>query len=79
MTASKAPCHCAAYPFPHRAGGGKCQHESSYLCSACQQPCDTCWLDFRPEHKDPLFSSTCCEADVLTNDAKRSYCYGELP
>lgn len=22
--AQKAPCHCSAYEFPHRVGGGKC-------------------------------------------------------
>lgn len=24
------PCHCNAYPFPHRALGGKCTHQTIF-------------------------------------------------
>lgn len=30
MTNKPQPCHCNAYPFPHRVGGGNCEGET--LC-----------------------------------------------
>lgn len=32
-------CHCAAYPFPHRLGGGRCSAApGQLLCAACRMP-----------------------------------------
>lgn len=34
------PCHCSAYPFPHRLSGGKCEARcDSVFCGDCGQPC----------------------------------------
>lgn len=50
MPARRLACNCAAYSFPHRASGGKCQCPSTprffpatlpKLCAACGQPAST--------------------------------------
>jgi len=28
-------CKCTAYPFPHREGGGKCDHNMAPACEDC--------------------------------------------
>jgi len=67
-------CHCGAYPFPHRQGGGRCE-APSYICSICRSPCEGVELDFGigpyechgyvGVHRDVHFVSECCEGDVL--------------
>jgi hypothetical protein len=63
----KPPCHCKAYKFPHRVGGGKCQcstpvsqserdtHEDESECTCFWKVSPTC-----PVHmhlRAPEFSS----------------------
>ncbi len=33
----REPCHCLAYPFPHRPGGGDCKDPASApACEDCE-------------------------------------------
>ena len=75
-----APCHCKAYPFPHREGSGKClANEDGPFCGECGQPCTVrmadngigsyeFWgrtgFDRRIEPE-----SKCCSAPVYSNHA----------
>jgi hypothetical protein len=59
-------CHCLAYTFPHRAGGGAChaQHNQRYhtvawLCACCGEPIE-----------GDRTLSECCNSTVLDNSAK---------
>jgi hypothetical protein len=39
-------CECAAYPFPHRLGGGACEGDlAEAFCSACRLPCKPLYVD----------------------------------
>lgn len=38
--ADDAPCYCAAYPFPHRPGGGKCRATGQVQCPSCSAVLD---------------------------------------
>lgn len=71
-------CYCAAYPFPHASGGGKCRGDNHLcVCSACKQPCDLVRRDFGhgdvevwgawTTHHDWRLVSECCEAAPLEN------------
>lgn len=81
--AAPAVCHCHAYPFPHRAGGGKCEGPAPYVCSDCGQACEGKWADEgygRTEfwgrvsvHEAWSFESTCCGAPVYANQAGLPY------
>lgn len=70
----RSPCHCSAYPFPHRLGSGLCPFltHSEEMCSACGKPAQTQLVDFgvgkgefwgRPYNDVKLARVTyCCEA-----------------
>ena len=81
----KALCHCAAYRFPHRAGGGQCpadSHDPQDLCAACLMPTEAITADFgigayeywgcKGVHRDIRTVSACCEDSLIDNSASRS-------
>lgn len=72
------PCHCRAYSFPHRPGGGHCSYAGQhYLCARCGKPCDVLLVDVgigpyeywgsRGIDKQIIEVSGCCEATLLEN------------
>lgn len=78
----RAQCYCAAYPFPHRASGGKCRadaDEPQQLCAACRLPCQPITADFgigayeywgcRGVHRDVRTVSDCCDDGLIDNTA----------
>ncbi len=74
MPRNQDTCTCAAYPFPHRLGSGKCP-TPYYICEACKGGCDPKVVDFGigPGEawgapfvdSDKQVASDCCEAPVL--------------
>lgn len=71
-------CHCAAYRFPHRAGGGACEAcDGQQLCEACRLPAEGYDCDFGvgltefwgrvSRHTDVQHVSECCEAPLIEN------------
>ena len=77
------PCHCAAYPFPHRNWGGACRTgPREMVCAACGLPADTRPVDHgigsyefwgdRGFHEDWYYDTTCCEAALTPNTAKEA-------
>ena len=82
-------CHCAAYPFPHRAGSGPCVgDEPGPFCGCCGQPCGVHAEDYgvgeyefwgqRGVHRDVQAVSGCCEAEVF-EDAALTRPYKDSP
>lgn len=78
--AERAICYCVSYPFPHRAGGGKCSaypHAPESLCACCGLPADTMTVDFgigayeywgsKGIHSDVQEVTACCESDFVPN------------
>ncbi len=68
------PCHCSAYPFPHRPGGGACR-SPSWICADCHSPCDGEWLEsrvFGSGMRCLELVSECCHADVVAADDLRT-------
>lgn len=75
-------CHCAAYPFPHRAGGGKCTatEDGQHLCARCRLPAVAVQVDFgigayeywgsQGYDSRPEIVSDCCNADLIPNERK---------
>ena len=73
----KKLCYCKAYPFPHRAGGGKCSGPGEYICEYCGQVADGAFVDLGIGPYEcrgtPGFDtnvqwvSRCCEATLLEN------------
>lgn len=68
----QTPCQCAAYPFPHRVNGGKCDGLTS-TCSHCGEPSDTVetsesepfeFWGQRGTHVNRYDVSRCCGADL---------------
>ena len=75
-----AVCHCAAYSFPHRAGGGQCTCDGAEdLCSSCHLPAEGKFKDFGigayeywgapGVDTDVQYVSVCCEASFVKNEA----------
>jgi hypothetical protein len=74
-----APCHCKAYGFPHRLGGGACQAEykGQPICSGCGNACDAITIDVGIGSYEYWGStgvdvrlvevSRCCEAELLAD------------
>jgi hypothetical protein len=46
VTIKKPPCHCEAYPFPHRKNGGECEGKTE----------PSPWDD-NPQRHDPMYES----------------------
>lgn len=77
----QAQCHCGAYRFPHRAGGGKCSANArspeGLLCSECGSPAEAITVDFgigayeywgcHGVHRDERSVSPCCDAGLIEN------------
>lgn len=77
----KPNCHCAAYSFPHRVGGGKCQANCTQvpdtnrtdfrLTWKCQDLCLGCGLptkEVRSTWDDQVvYASDCCDSNVVEN------------
>lgn len=72
------PCHCKAYPFPHREGSGKClANEDGPFCGECGQPCTVRMADkgigtyefWGQKCTDTRIEaeSDCCSAAVYSN------------
>jgi len=69
------PCHCPAYNFPHRFGGGKCVgEESAPKCTNCGKECsiyestESTPYEFwgeRGYHTEHYSGSDCCDADIF--------------
>ena len=73
-----AVCRCAAYSFPHRAGGGQCACDGTEdLCGSCHLPAEGEFRDFgigAYEYWGALvvdtnvqYVSVCCEAGFVKN------------
>lgn len=81
----KQTCSCSSYPFPHRAGGGKCARQGElYLCNNCDQPCDAVEVDFgigpyeywgsRGNDVRKEVVSSCCNATYRNLNEKNPKC-----
>lgn len=46
------PCHCAAYPFPHRPGGGSCSADSDSICKHGYPEGDGCRYNCSGKYAD---------------------------
>lgn len=63
---TKSICHCAAYTFPHRKGGGLCQaDEEPFFCENCREATEA-YEDTYDYRK--VYRSVCCGAGVFTDD-----------
>lgn len=80
MTARGTNCFCAAYRFPHRAGGGQCPanpFKPQDICTRCGMAANEVTRDFgigayefwgsREVHRDVRTVSECCEDDLREN------------
>lgn len=70
-------CYCDAYPFPHRAGGGKCNADSRVLkyFKEGHEFCLGCHL-YRPE--PDVASFTCLALDKDAAEACPALVHAEL-
>ena len=76
-------CYCSAYPFPHRAGGGRCLGPGDYLCSSCGAVATPVAMEFGVgsfEHHGSVgidrhrqVVSDCCHTYLLENSSKRGF------
>ncbi|HJV52820.1 MAG TPA: hypothetical protein VJ652_15235 [Noviherbaspirillum sp.] len=77
-------CTCKAYPFIHRAGGGKCHDDGSgCFCGSCGMPASPVRRDFgygaleawgnRFVHTDIQTVSECCEADLYADASLKTF------
>jgi len=66
-------CHCAAYDFPHRPGGGDCDG-LPYICGECGLSCNMVertemlympYGDRNPNIERVYQASECCNAPVM--------------
>jgi len=66
--ATPEPCHCSAYEFPHRLGGGACQADGRVRCPNCQACLgddQVKWVEVEPATRllppeyDPVVSPPC--------------------
>lgn len=73
-------CTCKAYPFPHRAGSGKCvADDPGPFCGCCGQPCSPRQVDngigayeyWGSKGVDVRIDteSDCCDAPVFSDAA----------
>jgi hypothetical protein len=78
--AEQVTCHCAAYPFPHRIGSGKClAEEGEPLCAECLLPASAKTIDtgigayeyWGAKCVDSRLEtlSKCCQAGFVANTA----------
>jgi hypothetical protein len=63
---SRSVCTCLAYPWPHRAGAGKCDStpidtNGTFYCGTCGRECDVVETIFKHA------ISSCCGAEVYTD------------
>ena len=81
MRRLQSQCHCAAYRFPHRAGGGQCEANprspEDLLCEECGGPTESITADFGigayeywgycGVHRDVRTVSACCDGGLIEN------------
>lgn len=83
-------CTCKSYPFPHRAGSGKCRaDENGPFCGSCGEPCRPIDVDFGIGSYEYWGSkgvdinvqtvSDCCESSIFSDAAlTKEYCHDEF-